>query len=126
MCILYSLSFKSFITLFQIIKNKLKKYNITDVDCASNGQEAIEKYKKNKYDFVTMDITMDKMNGLDALKEITRFDPNAKVIMCSSMGQQCLILEAIKYGAIDFVVKPFTDEKIDEIINRFKNFKAVD
>lgn len=103
-----------------IIKEKLKKYNITDIEYASNGLEAVEKYKKNKYDFVTMDITMDKMSGLDALKEIRAYDPNAKVIMCSAMGQSGLVLEAIKYGAIDFVVKPFTDEKVEEIINRFK------
>lgn len=103
-----------------IIKGKLKKYNITDIDYASNGLEAVKKYKENRYDFVTMDITMDKMSGLDALKEIREFDPNAKVIMCSAMGQSGLVLEAIKYGAIDFVVKPFTDEKVEEIVNRFR------
>lgn len=64
-----------------------------------------------------MDITMSEMNGLNALKEIMKLDPNAKVIMCSAIGQQTVVLEALQSGAKDFIVKPFSSERISEAIN---------
>jgi two-component system, chemotaxis family, chemotaxis protein CheY len=73
---------------------------------ASTGKEAIEIYRQLKPDFVTLDITMKDLNGIDTLKEIIQLDSHAKVIMCSSLGHKSIIHEAIKIGAIDFVVKP--------------------
>jgi two-component system chemotaxis response regulator CheY len=106
-----------------IITNILKSYDMTNIEYASNGLEAIEKYKNDKYTFVTMDITMDKMNGLDALKEIKKIDPDARVIMVSAMGQKSLIMEAIKYGALDFVIKPFDKRTIEDAMSKLKNIK---
>nr|2LLE_A Chain A, Chemotaxis protein CheY, Imidazole glycerol phosphate synthase subunit HisF chimera [Thermotoga maritima] len=74
------------------------------VDDATNGREAVEKYKELKPDIVTMDITMPEMNGIDAIKEIMKIDPNAKIIVCSAMGQQAMVIEAIKAGAKGFIV----------------------
>ncbi|OAS17707.1 response regulator [Paenibacillus oryzisoli] len=83
-----------------------------------NGQEAIQLYKRYKPDLVTMDITMPEMDGISALKEIMKFDPRANVIMCSAMGQQQLVLESIRAGAKDFLVKPFSKDRIVEAVDR--------
>lgn len=88
---------------------------------AENGPEGVEKFKALKPDLVTMDIVMpemDKLNGIDALKEIIKIDPQAKVIIVSSMGQQALIMEAIQAGAKDFILKPFQADKVSEVIKR--------
>jgi two-component system chemotaxis response regulator CheY len=74
---------------------------------AANGLEAVNIYKQSKPDGVLLDITMPDMDGLQALKELLKIDPNAKVAMCSAMGQQSMVIEALKSGARDFVVKPF-------------------
>lgn len=87
---------------------------------AADGVEAIEKYKLLKPDLVTMDITMPVMGGIDSLKGIIQFDPNAKVIMCSAMGQQEFVFQAIEAGALDFIVKPFDKERIKEAIRKYK------
>ncbi|HYK73289.1 MAG TPA: response regulator [Pseudoneobacillus sp.] len=87
---------------------------------ASTGKEAIEIYRQFKPDIVTMDITMQDLNGIDALKEIIQFDPDAKVIMCSALGQKSVIIEAIKLGAIDFVVKPNFHNLVD-IIKKYNH-----
>ena len=87
---------------------------------AADGVEAIEKYKLLKPDLVTMDITMPVMGGIDSLKGIIQFDPNAKVIMCSAMGQQEFVFQAIEAGAIDFIVKPFDKERIKEAIRKYR------
>ena len=79
---------------------------------AETGLQAVEKYKQLRPDLVTMDIVMPDMGGIDAVREITKFDANAKVLMCSAMGQQALVVEAIQAGAKDFVVKPFQPERI--------------
>jgi Response regulator containing CheY-like receiver, AAA-type ATPase, and DNA-binding domains len=71
---------------------------------AANGREALEQYARHKPDVVLMDITMPEMDGLTALKELKKLDPGAKVVMCSALGQQSAVLEAIKSGASDFVV----------------------
>lgn len=78
-----------------------------DVVEAANGKEAINTYKESRPDGVLLDITMPDMDGLQALKEILKLDPNARVSMCSAMGQQSMVIEALKSGAKDFVVKPF-------------------
>lgn len=91
---------------------RLLMENGYDVDEAVNGKEAVEKYLSFQPDVVMMDITMPVLDGLDALREIKRTDPQAKVIMCSALGQQSMVLEAIKAGARDFIVKPFEPERI--------------
>ncbi|HEU23801.1 MAG: two-component system response regulator [Mesoaciditoga sp.] len=85
---------------------------------ASNGKEAIEKYKELNPDIVTMDITMPEMTGIEATKEIIKMDPNAKIIMCSAMGQQMMVVEAIQAGAKDFIVKPFQQSRVVEALSK--------
>nr|WP_281419763.1 response regulator [Evansella tamaricis] len=85
---------------------------------AANGQEAVDLYKELNPDIVTMDITMPTMDGIEALQEIKKTDPNAKVIMCSAMGQQAKIVEAIQHGALDFIVKPFDHSRIIEALKK--------
>lgn len=79
---------------------------------AANGREAVEKYQQSRPDGVLLDITMPDMDGLQALKEILELDANAKVAMCSAMGQQSTVIEALKFGARDFVVKPFDANRV--------------
>jgi two-component system chemotaxis response regulator CheY len=79
---------------------------------ADNGAEAVAQYRDNKPDAVLMDITMPEMDGLSALKEIRSGDPNARVVMLTALGQESVVLEAIKSGARDFVVKPFEPERV--------------
>jgi len=85
---------------------------------ASNGEEAIEKYKAFRPELVTMDITMPIMEGTQALQHIRKIDPEAKVIMCSALGQRQLILDAIRSGAKDFIVKPFQSGRVLEAVSR--------
>lgn len=85
---------------------------------AENGFVAIEKYKKLTPDLVTMDITMPEMEGIEALKKIKQGDPKAKVIMCSAMGQQPMVIDAIQAGAKDFIVKPFNPDRVLESVNK--------
>ncbi|USK72441.1 response regulator [Peribacillus asahii] len=100
------------------LSNILKKANHQVVGEAENGQEAIELYRDLNPDLVTMDITMPVMSGLDAVKGIKQEFPTAKVIMCSAMGQQKMVVEAIEAGAKDFIVKPFDEGRVIEAINR--------
>ncbi|MCL4426693.1 MAG: response regulator [Firmicutes bacterium] len=79
---------------------------------AENGSVAVRKYQEFKPDVVLMDITMPIMDGLTAVKEIKKLDPTARIIMCTALGQQTMVIEAIKAGARDFVVKPFQPEKV--------------
>ncbi len=79
---------------------------------AENGVEAVEKYRESKPDAVLMDITMPEMDGLTALKHIREFDPNAKVAMITALGQQQIVLEAVKSGARDFLVKPCEGDRV--------------
>ena len=80
---------------------------------AKNGREAVGELRQNgEFDLVIMDITMPNMDGLQALKKIREADPSAKVVMCTAMGQESMVVEAIKNGAKDFVVKPFNNERI--------------
>jgi len=79
---------------------------------AQNGQEALEVYEQEKPDLVLMDITMPVMDGIAALKELKARHPEARVIMCTALGQQSMVIEAIRAGAIDFIVKPFQPERV--------------
>jgi two-component system chemotaxis response regulator CheY len=83
---------------------------------AANGVEAVEKYKELKPDLTTMDIVMPFKSGIEATKEILSFDKNALVIMCSALGQESLVMEAIDAGAADFVVKPFKPEDVQRVV----------
>ncbi|MGG1660668.1 response regulator [Brevibacillus sp. NRS-1366] len=85
---------------------------------ASNGLEAVEQYKRLRPDIVTMDLTMPVMHGIDAMKEILHYDEEAKVLICSALGHRQKVLEAMKTGALDFVVKPFQKEQILDAISR--------
>ena len=85
---------------------------------AETGVQAIDQYKQLQPDLVTMDIVMPDMGGIDAVREITRFDPEARILMCSAMGQQALVVEAIQAGARDFVVKPFQPSRVLEAVTR--------
>jgi two-component system chemotaxis response regulator CheY len=85
---------------------------------ATNGAEGVEKYKELHPDITTMDITMPVMDGLDALKSIMEFDKNAKVVMVTAAGQKAKMVDAVKYGAAEFLAKPFEAVQIIEIINK--------
>ncbi len=101
-----------------MIKDILVKNGFEVVGEASNGLEAIEAYKELKPDLVTMDITMPEMDGVAALKEIKKLDPNSKIVMCSAMGQQAMVIDAIQSGAKDFIVKPFQNDRVLEAIRK--------
>ena len=95
-----------------MIKDTLSKNGYANIVEANNGQVAVTNYPVEKPDLVIMDITMPVMDGLQALKEIKAQDPNARVIMCSAMGQEAMVVEALKNGAKDFIVKPFKADRI--------------
>lgn len=101
-----------------MIKDILSKNGYEVVGEANDGSQAIEKYKELKPDLVTMDITMPEMDGITALKEIKKIDAGAKVIMCSAMGQQAMVIDAIQAGAKDFIVKPFQADRVIEAIKK--------
>lgn len=104
-----------------MIKDILVKEGFDVVAEASNGLEAVKLYQEKLPDLVTMDITMPDMDGITAVKEIRKTNPNAKIIMCSAMGQQGMVLEAIQAGARDFVVKPFQKDRVLEAITKLLN-----
>ncbi|MBC8061308.1 MAG: response regulator [Clostridiaceae bacterium] len=101
-----------------MIKDILVKNGFEVVGEANNGIKAVEMYKVEKPDVVTMDITMPEMDGIQAVKIIKELDPDAKIIMCSAMGQQTMVMDAIKAGARDFVVKPFQTDRVLESIKK--------
>ena len=96
----------------KVIKDTLSKAGYTDLYEAVDGADAVEKYNEIKPDLVLMDITMPNMDGLEALKAIKSKDPNANIVMCSAMGQESMVIDAIKSGAKDFIVKPFKPDRI--------------
>ncbi len=101
-----------------LLKDIISKAGFEVVGEASNGKEAVEKYKELQPDIVTMDITMPEMNGIEAVKEIKKVDPNARIIMVSAMGQQAMVIEAIQAGARDFIVKPFQPARVIEAMKK--------
>ena len=98
--------------LRNIIRNELSFEGYEIVAEAKDGKEAIEHYKNHKPDLVTMDITMDGMNGLDAAEYILKQDPKAKIIMVSALGEDEVMSKAVKMGVKDFIVKPFTPDRL--------------
>ena len=99
-----------------MLKNTLKQAGYDNFVEAQDGADAVKKYEEEKPDLVIMDITMPNMDGLQALKVIRGNDSSAKVVMCTAMGQESMVVEAIKSGAKDFVVKPFNAERITQTV----------
>ena len=100
-----------------MVKDTLKKNGYTDFCEAPDGAEALKLYQEIKPDLVLMDITMPNMDGLEALKAIKSYDSEAKVVMCSAMGQESMVIDAIKSGAKDFIVKPFKPDRIIKTVS---------
>jgi len=101
-----------------MIKDILTKNGFEVVGEAENGAKAVEKWQELRPDLTTMDITMPEMDGITAVKQIKQIDANAKVIMCSAMGQQAMVIEAIQSGARDFIVKPFQPDRVLEALRK--------
>lgn len=96
----------------KVIKDTLSKNGFTDLYEAVDGQDAVNQFDEVQPDLVILDITMPNMDGLEALKAIKERNPKANVIMCSAMGQEAMVMDAIKSGARDFIVKPFKPDRI--------------
>ena len=101
-----------------MVSDILSQAGFTVVGEAENGKQAVEKYQQLKPDLVTMDIIMPEMGGIEAVKQITQMDAAARILMCSAMGQQALVQEALQAGARDFVVKPFQPSRVLEAVQR--------
>ncbi|MBP9000595.1 MAG: response regulator [Lachnospiraceae bacterium] len=101
-----------------MIKDILTKNGYNVAGEAEDGAKGVEKYKELKPDLVLMDITMPEMDGIQALKAIKAADADAKVIMCSAMGQQAMVIESIQSGAMDFIVKPFQADRVLEAVKK--------
>lgn len=101
-----------------MIKDILSKNGYEVVGEADNGARAIEKFKELVPDLVVMDITMPEVDGIQAVKEIKKINNDSKIIMCSAMGQQAMVIESIQAGARDFIVKPFQAERVVEAVKK--------
>ena len=101
-----------------MLRDILSKNGFEVVGEADNGKVAVQMYNDLKPDVVTMDITMPEMDGIAAVKEIKAADPSAKVVMVSAMGQQAMVIQAIRSGAADFIVKPFQPDRLLEALGK--------
>lgn len=101
-----------------MLKDILEKNGFEVIAEAKDGNEAVRMYKTHQPDIVTMDITMPQTNGIEALKEILDYQPDAKVIICSALGQNTIVAKAIKMGASDFILKPFKAARVLQSVNR--------
>ena len=101
-----------------MVKDALTKNGFTDVIEAADGSIACSLFESEKPDLVIMDITMPNKTGIEALRDIKAADAGAKVIMCSAMGQEAMVVEAIKLGALDFIVKPFKPDRIIQAVTK--------
>ena len=101
-----------------MLKDILSKNGFDVVGEAENGVVGVDKYKELKPDLVTMDITMPEMDGITAVKTIKEIDGNARIVMCSAMGQQTMVIDAIQAGARDFIVKHFQADRVVEAIQK--------
>jgi two-component system, chemotaxis family, chemotaxis protein CheY len=102
----------------KMVSDALSKAGHEVIGEACNGSEAVESFRSLKPELTTLDITMPEKDGLTALGEIMTLDPNARVIMCSALGQESKVLESIKLGARDFVVKPFQPARVQEAVEK--------
>ncbi len=100
------------------IKNTLTKAGYTELIEASDGQQAVETYEREHPDLVIMDITMPNMDGIQALEAIKSKDSSAKIVMCSAMGQEAMVVQAIQLGALDFIVKPFKPDRVLQTVTK--------
>lgn len=100
------------------LSNILKKENHEIVGEGENGLQAIQLYKELRPDILTLDLTMPKMSGLEALREIKKEFPHAKVMICSALGKEKMVVDSIKSGAADFIVKPFDEERVLQAVQR--------
>jgi two-component system, chemotaxis family, chemotaxis protein CheY len=100
-----------------MIKDTLQKNGYTEIVEAGNGEQAINTYVAEKPDLILMDITMPVMDGLEALRRLKEMDSSIKVVMCSAMGQETMVVDALKLGAKDFIVKPFKPDRIMKTVN---------
>lgn len=103
-----------------MLKDILTKNGHEVVGEAGNGVEMLQKYEETQPDIVTLDITMPEMDGLTAIKELRKKHPEANVVMCSAMGQQSMVIDAIQSGARDFIVKPFQADRVIECLSKLK------
>lgn len=101
-----------------MVRDVLTKNGYEVVGEAENGQKAIEKYKELDPELIIMDITMPEIDGIQAVKEIKSINSDAKIIMCSAMGQQAMVIESIQAGARDFIVKPFQADRVIEAVKK--------
>ena len=101
----------------KMIKDTLSKNGYTELYEAVDGADAVEKYNEIRPDLVIMDITMPNMDGLEALKAIRGKDSGANIVMCSAMGQESMVMDAVRSGAKDFIVKPFKGERIIKTVS---------
>lgn len=101
-----------------LLKDILSNNGHRVVGEASDGVEAILKYRELKPDLVTMDIVMPRTNGIEAVKAIKSEDPHSRIVMISALGQQKLVMESIRAGAKDFIIKPFNERTVVDIINK--------
>lgn len=102
----------------RILRNLLESQGYAVIGEAENGEDGFLKYKELKPDLVTMDITMPKMDGIESLTLIKKFDPSSKVVMITAAGQKEKMVEALKRGADEFITKPFDQEEVSSIIKR--------
>jgi two-component system chemotaxis response regulator CheY len=102
----------------KVVSDALNKGGHEVIGEAANGQEAVDRFQELKPEVMTLDITMPEKDGLAALKEIIAMDPQARIVMCSALGQETKVLEAIKAGAKDFVVKPFQPDRVLSAIDK--------
>lgn len=105
----------------KMISDILVENGMEIVGEADTGAKAIERFKELRPDLVTMDIIMPEMNGIDAVRKILEFDAQARIVMCSALGQQALVQEALVAGAKDFLIKPFNAARVVEVIARVTN-----
>jgi len=101
-----------------MLKDILTQNGFEIVAEAVNGLEAVERYLELRPDLVTMDIVMPLKSGIEALQEIIAADPQARIVMCSALGQESLVMEAVQSGARDFIVKPFDENRVLDVLNR--------
>ena len=101
-----------------LIKDILTKNGFEIAGEAENGKVAVEKYSELNPELVVMDITMPEVDGIQAVKQIMGIDPQAKIVMCSAMGQQAMVIESIQAGAKDFIVKPFQADRVIEAVKK--------
>lgn len=101
----------------KVIRDTLTKNGYADIHEAVDGADAVEKYEELQPDLVLMDITMPNMDGLEALKAIRAKDSNANIVMCTAMGQEAMVVEAVQAGTKDFIVKPFKEDRLIKTVS---------